>query len=165
METGFPSAGGVLLFVGLVVVGLVVLIGAVALVRSRANTADRPPDAPAYTQATVRIANPIDEDVRAELLRQLQRGNKIEAIKLLREHTGVGLKEAKDAVEALERNAAAPLPAAAPEVPMSPHLASLDIDPEVRLLLQRGNKIAAIKRVRELTGWGLKESKDYVDRL
>ena len=30
----------------------------------------------------------------------LKRGNKIEAIKLLREHSGVGLKEAKDAVEA-----------------------------------------------------------------
>lgn len=30
----------------------------------------------------------------------LKRGNKIEAIKLLREQTGVGLKEAKDAVDA-----------------------------------------------------------------
>jgi ribosomal protein L7/L12 len=29
-------------------------------------------------------------------------GNKIEAIKLYREHTGLGLKESKDAVEALE---------------------------------------------------------------
>ena len=30
----------------------------------------------------------------------LKRGNKVEAIKLLREQTGAGLKEAKDAVEA-----------------------------------------------------------------
>jgi ribosomal protein L7/L12 len=166
VETGFPSAGGVLIFVGLVVVGLVVLIGAVALLaRARANTADRPPDAPAYTQATVRIANPIDEDVRAELLRQLQRGNKIQAIKLLREYSGLGLKEAKDAVEALERSPAAPLPGPAPARPAPAPGASPDDDPEVRLLLQRGNKIAAVKRVRELTGWGLKESKDYVDRL
>ena len=30
----------------------------------------------------------------------LRRGNKIEAIKLLREQTGAGLKEAKDAVDA-----------------------------------------------------------------
>jgi hypothetical protein len=30
----------------------------------------------------------------------LRRGNKVEAIKLLREQTGVGLKEAKDAVDA-----------------------------------------------------------------
>ena len=33
----------------------------------------------------------------------LRRGNKIEAIKLYREATGSGLKEAKDAVEAMER--------------------------------------------------------------
>jgi len=36
---------------------------------------------------------------------------------------------------------------------------------EVSALLARGNKIAAIKRYRELTGVGLKEAKDYVDRL
>lgn len=34
----------------------------------------------------------------------LHRGNKIEAIKRLREHDGIGLKEAKDAVEAFERD-------------------------------------------------------------
>ncbi len=36
---------------------------------------------------------------------------------------------------------------------------------EVRALLAGGNKIAAIKRVRELTGMGLKEAKDYVEAL
>lgn len=30
-------------------------------------------------------------------------------------------------------------------------------------LLRQGNKIACIKEVRNLTGWGLKESKDYVE--
>jgi hypothetical protein len=35
-----------------------------------------------------------------DVLDALARGNKIEAIKLLRGHTGLGLKEAKDAVEA-----------------------------------------------------------------
>ena len=34
----------------------------------------------------------------------IQRGNKIQAIKLWRERTNVGLKEAKDAVEALARS-------------------------------------------------------------
>jgi hypothetical protein len=37
----------------------------------------------------------------------LRRGNKLEAIKLLREQTGMGLKEAKDAVEAVYRPAEA----------------------------------------------------------
>lgn len=36
----------------------------------------------------------------ANVLDALRRGQKIEAIKLLREQTGIGLKEAKDAVEA-----------------------------------------------------------------
>jgi hypothetical protein len=36
------------------------------------------------------------------VLAALQRGNVIEAIKLLREATGLGLKEAKDAVESFQ---------------------------------------------------------------
>jgi ribosomal protein L7/L12 len=40
----------------------------------------------------------------AEVQDALQRGQKIEAIKLYRQATGVGLKEAKDAVEAAERD-------------------------------------------------------------
>jgi ribosomal protein L7/L12 len=38
-----------------------------------------------------------------EIQQLLQRGQKIEAIKVYRQKTGVGLKEAKDAVEAMER--------------------------------------------------------------
>src|SRR4051812_46719261 len=40
-------------------------------------------------------------EFEAELLALLRQGKKIPAIKQYREHTGVGLKEAKDAVEAL----------------------------------------------------------------
>ena len=36
---------------------------------------------------------------------------------------------------------------------------------EVHALAQQGHKIEAIKRYRQLTGVGLKEAKDYVDRL
>lgn len=45
-----------------------------------------------------------------ELLRLLEQGRKIDAIRLYRERTGAGLKEAKDAVEALavERGLAVP---------------------------------------------------------
>lgn len=39
----------------------------------------------------------------SEIVELLRRGQKIEAIKLYRERTGLGLKEAKDAVEAIER--------------------------------------------------------------
>jgi ribosomal protein L7/L12 len=48
-------------------------------------------------------------------------------------------------------------PAAAPTAP--------DADPQVRALLQSGNKIEAIKRYRELTGVGLAEAKDAVEAI
>lgn len=53
----------------------------------------------------------------------------------------------------------------APAAPLtsSDHFAAL-ADPEVRAALAADNKIAAIKRVRELTGLGLKEAKDLVER-
>jgi len=43
-----------------------------------------------------------DPDLAAQLVLELAAGRKVEAIKLLRERTGMGLKEAKDAIEALE---------------------------------------------------------------
>jgi ribosomal protein L7/L12 len=42
-------------------------------------------------------------DVPAEVWAALQSGNKIAAIKIYRERTGVGLKEAKDAVDQIEQ--------------------------------------------------------------
>ncbi|MBK8285400.1 MAG: ribosomal protein L7/L12 [Ahniella sp.] len=41
-------------------------------------------------------------DVQAEILDNLRSGQKIEAIKRLREQTGLGLKECKDLVDALD---------------------------------------------------------------
>jgi ribosomal protein L7/L12 len=41
--------------------------------------------------------------VPAEVWAALQSGNKIAAIKIYRERTGVGLKEAKDAVDQIEQ--------------------------------------------------------------
>ena len=89
----------------------------------------------------------------------LQGGNKIEAIRLVREATGLGLKEAKDYVERWQQTGVPPehRASAAPQ--------STDMEQEVRLLVAQGNTIAAIKRVRELTGWGLQEAKEYVDSL
>ncbi len=45
---------------------------------------------------------PFPPEKSPELHALIFRGRKIEAIKLHREHTGLGLKEAKDAVEAIE---------------------------------------------------------------
>ena len=99
----------------------------------------------------------ISEDQRDEIQALLDGGNTIEAIKLYRELTGVGLKEAKEYVDGLEAGAQ-PLPSA-PTVPPAGDLA------EVQALAHAGNTIEAIKLYRELTGVGLKEAKDYVDSL
>jgi len=40
----------------------------------------------------------------ANVIEALRRGHKIEAVRLVREQTGMGLKEAKDAVDAYERS-------------------------------------------------------------
>lgn len=41
----------------------------------------------------------------------------------------------------------------------------ISIPPEAREALDKGNKIQAIKIIREATGLGLKEAKDLVDQL
>ncbi len=44
-----------------------------------------------------------DNQLPADVRDALQQGNKIEAINLMRERTGLGLKEAKDAVDAYQQ--------------------------------------------------------------
>lgn len=48
------------------------------------------------------MTEPISNSSAAKIRDALEHGNKIEAIKLYREQFGVGLREAKDAVEQLE---------------------------------------------------------------
>jgi len=50
-------------------------------------------------QTSSRGGSPLSDPQLAQIKAQLEAGNKIEAIKLYRQFTGVGLKEAKDAVE------------------------------------------------------------------
>lgn len=67
--------------------------GAKILDRDRQTTAAEPaPDGD---------SGKADSALVGQVLKELQTGGKIAAIKLYREQTGVGLKDAKDAVEAL----------------------------------------------------------------
>jgi large subunit ribosomal protein L7/L12 len=105
----------------------------------------------------------------------LARGQKIEAIKAYREETGVGLKEAKDAVDGksgpasnwqavnrkLDRIAASLGVTPEPE----PFPTTTSASPSVVQLIRAGRKIEAIKVYREENGVGLKEAKDAVDAL
>lgn len=79
-------------------------------------------------------------------------GKLIPAIKLVRQATGVSLKEAKRYVDDMQPELVA---------------AGIPLDTEARALglLAEDKAIPAIKLVREETGLGLKEAKRYVDRL
>ena len=143
---------------------LAVIVTVVVLRRSWGSSADHSalPLADDRSKPPVRSSNvSISGSDRSEISAMLAGGNKIEAIKRLRQLTGLGLKEAKDYVEALPPSGTIPpLPLSANVTPTAP----ADLS-EVHLLAQQGQKIQAIKRYRQLTGVGLKEAKDYVDRL
>lgn len=97
------------------------------------------------------------QDNSQRIAELIQKGQKLEAIKLLRETTGVSLKEAK---EEIDRLIAALEGKPIPQSQQGHHISS-----EVRLLAQQGKKIEAIKLLREQEGIGLKEAKELVETL
>lgn len=92
----------------------------------------------------------------AEVRMLIDYGNKIEAIRIVREKLGLDLKDAKDLVDRMEQGE--PIPAA-------DHAHANDADHEVRQLVGAGRLIEAIKRVREQKGLDLNAAKAYVERL
>lgn len=102
-----------------------------------------------------KINGPVDEDVQ-QLIRDKK---KIQAIKLVREKHGVGLKEAKEYVEALQKNQPIDLPK---KVTMGDIPAVRD---EALRLIREGKKIEAIKLMQDAAGMGLKQAKSLVEKL
>ena len=94
------------------------------------------------------------ESLPANVLHALHQGNTLEAVKLLCESTGLGLRESKDVIcEYRQRHPTTPVGAASfNQLPAS-----------VVSALQRGDKMEAIRLLREQTGLGLKEAKDAVE--
>lgn len=137
-----------MLFLGLAVLGVLAAIGVIVGLSSRRNVevVSLKPPPPA--------AAPLPADASPEQL--LRAGKKIEAIKRYREQTGVGLKEAKDAVEAMESGAPVALPSKS-------QLLRQVTDSEIEAQIRSGHLIDAIKLYREKTGVGLKEAKDAVE--
>jgi ribosomal protein L7/L12 len=88
-----------------------------------------------------------------EVLAAWNRGDEIEAIRELRNATGIGLREAKEVLNAGEYSVSLSPPRSAAELPVA-----------VWGAMARGNKIEAIKLAREATGLSLKEAKDAVER-
>jgi len=86
----------------------------------------------------------------------MQQGRKIEAIAALREMTGMGLAEAKAAVERL---------AEVQHLAGKSRDAPVELSEEVRRLAGAGQTIEAIRRLREDAGISLKEAKRLVDTV
>lgn len=91
-----------------------------------------------------------------EAIAALARGQVIEAIRIVREHTGLGLKESKERVDRYNDGALV----ASDDLPDARNAAV----PRAALdALADGNKIEAIRLTREATGLGLAEAKRLVD--
>lgn len=109
----------------------------------------------------------ITPQLEAKVINLIHQGNKLEAIKLVKDTTNLGLKESKDYVDAIE---------SMPKKPLSIHselhnenIESVNhapnLDAEVIKLIKSNQMIHAVKLVLENTNLGLKGSKEYVDAL
>ncbi|MEV6966237.1 ribosomal protein L7/L12 [Hamadaea sp. NPDC051192] len=142
-------------------IALLIGVAIVAFILGRTTKSRRPDDLVSAQMAARVPGTPRPSADGDEVAALLAEGKKIQAIKLYRELTGVGLKEAKDAVEAMAVGRA-PVVAQSPPAGRPP---IDDVAAEAAQLKARGLVIPAIKLVREKTGLGLKEAKDFVDRL
>ena len=134
-----------------------------------------PRSAPASSASTT--ASGLTPSVVAEIDRMVTAGQKIHAIKLYRDHTGVGLKEAKDRIDHWSVSTTAPHLAAVSNatavqsaiIPSTPTVSSVrsalpaSVASDIDRLVAGDQRIAAIKVLREQTGLGLKESKLLID--
>jgi len=107
------------------------------------------------------MSTPLNSTQLTAVRDALRDSNKLLAIKLYREYTGLGLAEAKAAVEALEQTGS--LPASTNTI--STNGLDANLLAQVQQALFQGQKIEAIKLYREATNQGLKESKDAVEKM
>ncbi len=110
----------------------------------------------------------LDGDTVAEAQTLIQMGNKLEAVTLIRRKAGVDLAEAKSAVDQIEAEMAGQNQSfTAVSVFTNTPGTTLDAatTAEIQRLTGSGNKIAAIKLMREKTGLGLAEAKNAVEAM
>ncbi|KJL26939.1 50S ribosomal protein L7/L12 [Microbacterium oxydans] len=162
-----------------IVVGLIVIVAVLAV--SVRGMRPKLPDPPLFSTAPHAAPPPsaattpgLTPEVVAEVDRLVVAGQKIHAIKVYRDHSGVSLKEAKDRIEHWSVSTTAPHPAAvshttAPHssITATPSSVRASLPPSVASTIDAqvagGSAIAAIKTLREHTGLGLKESKNVID--
>ncbi|MET3804218.1 ribosomal protein L7/L12 [Nakamurella sp. UYEF19] len=126
----------------------------------------------------------LDPELVGRVRKLAQANQKIAAIRLLREsNPGLGLAAAKVMVDRMAAPPASPVqtqtadhrtarpdlgksePVAGAGLTPSASALPLEVELQVRSLKSADQKISAIKLVREHTGWGLREAKDFVEQL
>ncbi|GII61155.1 hypothetical protein Skr01_12400 [Sphaerisporangium krabiense] len=150
----------ILLVVGVVVVGLFA-----ALTRRGAKA-----PGPSYVSAWQGgVTPPQPGDLQGQVYALVAQGKKIPAIKLVREHTGLGLADAKAYVDALA--ASRPVPPAVARKLAPPRQAAVpappreDLATRVRALKADGRAEQAVYLVRGETGMGRQEAEAFVQQL
>ncbi len=103
-------------------------------------------------------------DVESQVRQLIAQGKLLDAIKLMRERRGIGLKEAHDAVQALHNGHSPQLSDHTPQLPPRLEPAQAAAHPEFRRLIAADRRIEAIKFYKEATECGLKEAKEAMDR-
>lgn len=155
--------------------GVVIVIVVVIVLVRRALRSMRPevPSAHPSGQSTLPFAaspTVVTADAAHEVERLLSQGQKIPAIKLVREQTGLGLAEAKNLIDTwpnaitVAQHRVAPYaspPAAVP--PVAQGELPPDVIAQIDHLVAADQRIQAIKLFRAATGVGLKEAKDRID--
>jgi ribosomal protein L7/L12 len=150
-------------YASVVIVALFVVSAAVSWATSRTSRRRMPVAPPGPP------ADPAGLEGRVRAL--LVRNRTIAAVKLLRESTGLSLREAKRVVDHMAAGHAMPDPPSGPhatvDLSASPQrpLSTAEFDTRLRALAGAGRKIQAVKELRERTGMPLREAKDHVDRL
>ena len=115
------------------------------------------------------LGNLQDDQLPGDILAQVQDflavGKKIEAINIIRAHTDRDLNGAKTFVEAMGGEAQGQSGLQGHPSLMVDAYIPPDVIAEVRALVTERKLIAAVRLVRQHTPWGLKKSKEFVDRI
>jgi hypothetical protein len=104
----------------------------------------------------------LDLESRDRIERLVADHKNIHAINLLRDRTGLGLADAKAAIDAAARGEWVPT-AGLDSVP--PPAGWAELEPALRALKTEGQPVKAIQLLRNRTGMSLHEAKQAVDRL
>ncbi len=102
----------------------------------------------------------LSEGQEHQIKELVAKGQKVAAVKLYREMTGVGLAEAKDAVEAMQSGESIIIP-----TPVNIGEPDAFLENRIKRLLAERKKIEAVKAYREAYNCGLKDAKDAVDLI